>query len=253
MDFFKKVQKGMVIGATAILPGVSGGVLATVMGIYEPIINALSGFFKNIKKSTKFLLPIVLGAGIGFLVVGRIIFALMEHYENQSVLFFSGLVLGGMPALFRIAKSQGFKYQYIIATVLALLLSFVLSELSKIPINNPILRYFLGGGAYSFGSVVPGVSASFLLINMGIYKDIISSVTRPEILIPFSAGLILVTLILIRVISYIFKRFHSWAYFSAIGLLLASIISAFPPIMLPIIDIPLFLTGLFVGFLFINP
>ncbi len=253
MDFFKKLQKGAIIGAAAILPGVSGGVLATVMGIYEPVLNALSGFFKNIKKNTAFLFPIVFGGGIGFLLAGKIIFTLMEHCENQAVLFFSGLVLGGIPALFRLAKSEGFKKRYIIATVAALFLSFTLSELSKIPISNPALRYFLGGGAYSFGSVVPGVSASFLLINMGIYKDIVTALSRPEILIPFAAGLVLVTLLLIRVISYIFARFHGWAYFSAIGLLLASILSAFPPIMMPLIDIPLFLLGLLIGFLFINP
>lgn len=243
----------MVIGAAAILPGVSGGVLATVMGIYEPIMNALSGFFKNIKKSTAFLFPILLGALLGFFVVGKIIFTFMEHYENQSVLFFSGLVLGGIPALVSLAKAEGFKKRYLIAAAAAFFLSFMLSELAKIPVSNPTLRYFLGGGAYSFGSVVPGVSASFLLINMGIYKDILSALTRPEILIPFTLGFILVTLLLIRIISFIFIRFRGWAYFSAIGLLLASIFSAFPPIMMPVIDIPLFITGLLAGFLFINP
>ncbi len=251
MQFLRSGLKGAALGAAAILPGVSAGVLAAVMGIYEPVIEALSGFFGDIKKNTKFLLPLVLGGAVGFFLVGGVIFMLMKNYENRALLLFSGVVLGGMPSLFKTANAGGFKKRYYLAAVIAFFASLFLAELSKIPIENHLLRYFAGGGAYAFGSVVPGVSASFLLINMGIYKDIL--LAGPGILLPFAAGVAVVGVLLIRIIAVLFKKYRGWAYYAAIGLLLASILAAFPPITLPVIDIPLFIGGLLVGFLFINP
>lgn len=252
MRFLKNLFCGGVIGVAAILPGVSGGVLATVLGIYEPIISAISGFFKDAKKNFFYLLPFAVGGAAGFFIAGKLVFSLMSAYENQALFVFSGLVLGGMPALIATANSKGFKKRYLLAAFIAFFASFTLSELAQIPIRNEFLRYFAGGGVYAFGSIVPGVSASFILINMGIYKDIITSLTEPRIIIPFAVGAVLFAVLIIRAAAWLFKRFHGYAYYASIGLLTASIAAAFPAFDSPFTEIPLFSAALIIGFFFLG-
>lgn len=252
MKFIKKMCAGIIIGAAAILPGVSGGVLAATLGVYEPIMQALSGFFKDVRKNFLYLLPLAVGGVFGFLAVARLIGRIMDKYEAEALFVFSGLVLGGLPSLFKTANRGGFKKRYLLVLVLALFSSFFLGAISKIPIPGNFLKYFTGGILYSFGSVVPGVSASFLLINMGIYKNVILSFESPGIFVPFLLGFSAMTVLLVRGVSWLFSHFRGYALYASIGLLLASIISVAPPITKPILDIPLFLAGLFAGFFFLS-
>lgn len=253
MEFLKKTIKGIIVGTCAIMPGVSGGVIAAVLGIYEPIMEALANFFKNIKKNTLFLLPYVIGGAAGFLLFGKIIDFLMTHAQTQVLFLFAGLVIGGFPALIAEANNEGFKYRYLIFSAAAFLLMTASAQFLCMPIENSLLRYFTGGIVYSFGSIIPGVSASFILINMGIYREIISSLTSPGVLIPFAAGFAAASIILIKGVNFLFKKFHACAYYTVMGLLAASIITALPPVSNPVSDILILTAGILCGFFFINP
>lgn len=253
MNFIKDTVKGFVIGIGAITPGVSGGVLAAVLGVYEPIMEALANFFKNIRKNARFLLPYALGGALGFLLFSGIIDILMTHAETEVLFLFAGLVIGGFPALIAEANCEGFKYRYLIFTALAYILMTASSQFFSYPIENSFLKYFTGGGVYSFGSIIPGISASFILINMGIYKDIISSITNPSVMIPFIAGFIIISILLIKSVNFLFKKFHGYAYYTVMGLLAASIVTALPPLSNPVLDIFILISGILGGFFFINP
>lgn len=251
MIFFKKVILGFVVGTAAIIPGLSGGVLAAILGIYEPIMAALSGFFKNFKKNALFLLPYALGGVAGFVLLGGIIDFLMEYAETQVLFLFAGLVIGGFPALIREANKEGFKIHYLFVAAVAFFFMLSFGEILGNPPKTPFLKYLLGGTIYSFGSIIPGISASFILINMGIYREILSSLFMPQVILPFFLGFIITSIILIKGINYLFKRFHSYSYYCVLGLLLASIITALPAISNPLIDIPVLISGILLGFFII--
>ncbi len=249
MDFWGKILCGMAVGVGAVVPGVSGGVLAAVLGVYEPIMAALSGFFKDVKKNTLFLLPYIIGGGVGFLVFSGIIGLFMEHAERQMLFLFAGLVIGGFPSLAAEANRDGFKLRYMFAAAGAFFLMTAASPLFSFYIANPFLRYFAAGAAYSFGSVIPGISASFILINMGVYRELLVSIASPAVFIPFGAGFFAVTVMLIKAVDFLFRRYHAAAYYTVIGLLASSIVTAMPCISNPVADTAILVSGVVLGFL----
>ena len=98
--------KGFIMGIANIIPGVSGGTLAITLGIYEDLIGVLSNFLKNIKKNIKFLLPIGIGMIASILSLSKVINYCLEHFEIQTILFFIGLILGGLPLILKKAKEN---------------------------------------------------------------------------------------------------------------------------------------------------
>ena len=98
MNFFKSFIKGIAIGAGAILPGISSGVLCVIFGIYETLLNCVLNFFKNIKHNFKILFPIALGTFCGILLFGNILKYIFYAYPIQTKYIFIGLILGSIPA-----------------------------------------------------------------------------------------------------------------------------------------------------------
>ena len=248
MKFLRELFKGFVIGSGAIIPGVSGGVIAAVLGLYEPIMTALSNFFRNIRKNILFLLPYAIGGGIGFLLFSRIIGLFMNSCETEMLFLFSGLVIGGIPALIHEADKYGFKKHYLLFSAAAFIFALIFDNFATAPIENPYIRYNCGGSVYSFGTVIPGISASFIMINMGIYTDLLLSLHRLNVALPFFLGFMLMSIILIKAVSFIFAKFHAQSYYSVIGFLSASIFTAFSGFSNISLDICLFAIGIFVGF-----
>lgn len=105
--FLFKLLQGILIGLGAVLPGISGGVLCVVFGVYAPIMALLSNPFRAFKKYALTLLPIVIGMGIGFLGVSKALGILLKAYPDASVCLFVGLIIGMLPSLFREARSKG--------------------------------------------------------------------------------------------------------------------------------------------------
>ena len=96
--------KGFIMGIANIIPGVSGGTLAIILGIYEDFIGALSHFFKNFKKNLIFILPVGIGMLASFATMSNVIDYSLHHYTLATVMFFVGLVLGGIPLLLNKVK-----------------------------------------------------------------------------------------------------------------------------------------------------
>ena len=102
-----RVLQGMLIGVGAVLPGISGGVLCVVFGIYKPVMELLSSPVKKFKTHVPRLLPVIVGAALGFLGVAKVLAFFLEKYPDQSVCLFVGLIGGMLPSLFREAGEQG--------------------------------------------------------------------------------------------------------------------------------------------------
>lgn len=120
MNFIINCMKGMAIGAGAILPGISSGVLCVIFGIYETLLYSVLNFFKDIKKNTKFLFPLVLGGIIGVLLFSNALNYLFNIFPLQTRSIFIGLILGSIPSLTKeINKKAPFKAHYLLFTLFA--------------------------------------------------------------------------------------------------------------------------------------
>ena len=127
MSFLKDFSKGFLIGAGAILPGISSGVLCVIFGIYENLLNCVLNFFKNIKQNFKFLFPFAFGAFIGIVLLGNILKYLFFAYPIQIKFAFIGLILGSIPALIKTINSKiKFKPYYLSFTFFSLILAIFL-------------------------------------------------------------------------------------------------------------------------------
>lgn len=228
--------KGLAIGAGAIAPGVSGGALAVIFGIYEKITHAIGNIFKNFRKNLVYLLPYGLGAIIGVLGFSNIFKFLFKHYNVEIRYLFVGLMIGTFPSLFRSANKKGFRKIYLIFFILALVIttSFSLIENKAIDViadgNPSVFQLILYGVIVGVGTIIPGVSSSVVLIYLGSYEfvlDAIASLNIP-ILIPIGVGFILCFLLLSKAISMMFKKAYGLTHYSILGFVVGSIMPIFP-------------------------
>ena len=102
------LYKGVLIGSTMLVPGVSGGSMAMILGIYDQLINAVSDFFKDSKRNFFFLLLFVAGAGVGMLLLAKPILSLLESHPKAMGFLFIGAVAGGIPAVYAQANVKVF-------------------------------------------------------------------------------------------------------------------------------------------------
>jgi len=161
MKFLIEILKGIAIGAGAILPGISSGVLCVIFNIYEKLVNSILNFFKDTRKNLIFLFPIMLGIGIGIIIFSKLIIYLFENYQNQTKSIFTGLILGCLPTLLKKANSQkGFKLHYLLFMSITFLIGISSIFLEKFLSNNinyeSNILYLISSGFFmSAGVVIP--------------------------------------------------------------------------------------------------
>ena len=246
MKAIKNALKGMVIGIANIIPGVSGGTMMVAMGIYDKLIHCITHIFKEFKKSVLFLIPIAIGMGIA--VVGGTlgIEALFENFPVQTNLLFVGLIVGGLPAIWKNVKGKSIRFGHILALLafFALVVGMALLgekegaavDLSLSIVN--VLKLFGVGVITAATMVIPGVSGSMVLLLIGYYNPIVSAIndflraltafdmngilTGVGILMPFGIGVIVGILAIAKLIEFIFNKFPLYAYWAIIGLIVAS-------------------------------
>lgn len=242
----KMILKGVVIGVANIIPGVSGGTMAVSMGIYDKIIHAATHLVSEFKKSMKILLPILIGAVLGLVVVARLIQMMFDRVPFQTNLLFIGLIIGGLPAMAKKVKGQSIRLSHILSCVLffALVVGFAAigesegaaADLSFNLVN--VLKLFGVGVIASATMVVPGVSGSMVLMIIGYYNPVLNEVNRfidnlaafnvpglldgCMVLVPFGIGVVVGIFAIAKIIEIIFEKFPYIAYWAIIGLIVAS-------------------------------
>ena len=238
-SFLLKLLCGIVIGIGGVLPGVSGGVMAISLGLYEDTIRAISGFFRDIKKNFLYLLPLAIGMGIGVLLTSNVVKVALEHYEAPLLALFSGFVLGSIPELFDEVKGmwtfgKPSRIKCIIAMICGLIfvLLFAFGETSVVSNDtagtlNPVTA-LIGGAILSIGVVIPGVSSSFLLIFVGLYGAVLSTIAGVmDLSILFSSGL---GAALIKLVHLALDRHRAVTYAVIIGFVVGSVLLIQPTV-----------------------
>ena len=182
----KNILKGIVIGLANVIPGVSGGTMMVSMGIYDKLIHCITHLFSEFKKSLRFLVPIFIGIGIAAVVVPFGIEFLFANYPFQTNLLFIGLIIGGLPAVWKKVKGSSVRVGHIIACILFFALVAGLALVGETEGNAADLSFSLISVIKLFGvgivasatMVIPGVSGSMMLLLMGYYHPILETITN---------------------------------------------------------------------------
>lgn len=238
------ILKGFILGIANVIPGVSGGTIAVVLGIYERIIDLLSDFRNKIKENIKFLFLIIIGLVISILLFSNIIGYLLNKYTFATILFFIGFIVGGMPSLFKNVKTKKSIKDYavfFIAFLIVMLMTFIVPNTSDksleiLNLSTGIILFILGViGAASM--ILPGISGSFVLMLFGYYNTIINSIrdlTRFNnvihniiILGIFGIGVLLGIVSMSKLIKKLLNKYEVTMYMGIIGFVISSSISIF--------------------------
>lgn len=251
MNFLVDLIKGVFVGIANVIPGVSGGTMAVSFGIYDKLLNAISSLIKSFKKSFLTLLPIILGMVIGIVGFTYIIPWLLANFPFATSCAFTGLIIGGIPAILRSLKDgwQSEEKKSLLVNILVFLVLLAIA-MTMVFLNGDsesgialtasagmIVKIFFMGIIASATMVIPGVSGSLVLMILGYYFGVINSVkqfvealrtlnlqgmlNQLYILIPFAIGCVLGIFFISKLINYLLHHFAS-ATFSGIFALVAS-------------------------------
>lgn len=240
------VIKGIFIGIANIIPGVSGGTLAVSMGVYSKIIEAINQIRRDFKNSVKTLSPYLIGMIIGIAALSFVIQFLFENYEMPTISCFIGLVLGGVPLILGKVKDEKVKPTHMISFLFMLALIIVptliaieTTAIQAVELNIGTILILLGLGIISAATmVIPGVSGSMILMMLGYYQFIISTIKNTIeaffhldiatigngilVLLPFAIGIVLGIIIISKIISKLFQKYPNATYWGILGLIVAS-------------------------------
>lgn len=238
MNFISNCLKGLFIGAGAIIPGISSGVLCVIFGIYEKLLDSILYFFKNIKENIKFLFPILLGTIIGILLFSNILNYLLYKFPIQTKSIFIGLIIGTLPSLVKeINSKRTFKINYIIFTIVALIIgiSTVILENTLMVSSIKSLNFFyliLCGFTMSVGIIIPGISSTIILMLLGVYSTYLTSISSLylPVLIPIGIGLFFGCIVCMKITKYLLEKFYSQTFYTIIGFTIGSTFILLPEI-----------------------
>lgn len=233
--------KGALIGAANTIPGVSGGTLAVVTGIYDRLVDAIAHFFGGTggwRANLRFLIPIALGVAVGILGFARVVDFFLQRYPDQTAFFFIGLILGSLPFIVKTGFGGRLRWSYLPPGLItfAVLLSMALA--GRPPQSEPIttvtaltaLVLFGGGLVSSATMVIPGISGSFILLVIGLYSTLIAAARDINLAVlgVFAVGAGVGIILISKFISFLLARFHGVTYAAIVGLVLGSVVTLWP-------------------------
>ncbi len=236
------VIKGFFIGIANLIPGISGGTIAIVLGIYDKLIDSISHLFSKLKENIKFLTPIFIGLVISILTMSRVISFALENWLFPTVLFFIGAIMGGIPMLHGKIKNTKMDFKsyivFVISFTVIILLTFAGGD-SEVSFESlSILGYvklFLVGVVSAATMIVPGVSGSAVLMTLGYYAPILAVVKNLTdfsmlahnlaICIPFGIGVVIGIFAVAKLIEFLFKKYEKQTYYGVLGFVTSSILA----------------------------
>lgn len=219
-----------------IIPGVSGAILATSLGVYEKGLSILSNLKTELLKNIKFLFPICLGIIIAMIFGSKLIIICLNKYYLITMLCFMGMIIGGVkPIVNKVYKN--FDKKNLIIFLVSFFAIILLSLVDIQNNHNNIFTYFLSGVSEAISTIVPGISGTALLMVIGTYNAVMNSFANllifelfwenMVVLLPFSIGLIIGIIVVAKIINILFKKYKVGTYYAIIGFSLASIVLMF--------------------------
>ena len=240
LNYIKKIIAGIAVGIANVIPGVSGGTIAVVFGVYSDLIGAASLDIKTIKANFKIYLCLFGGMGLGVLLFARLFRLVYERFPIQTNFFFVGLIVGSIFIIFDLVRekekeSSFTKVSKIVWFFIGLSIMLALyffkgaaasstAAIETLSLGNFILL-FLIGFAGAAAMVIPGISGSFILLILGAYYTVIKAITdfNIPVLIPIGLGVLTGFILSARLIGFLMEKFPKITYAFILGLVAGSI------------------------------
>lgn len=236
-------SKGLLIGASMLVPGVSGGTMAIILGIYDELISSINNFFKDFKKSFFFLMQFCIGAGIGFVLFARLISTALDKYELPMMYLFIGAILGGIPLLIKQTEiKKDNKKQIVFGAIAGLLGLGLVLALERLPESSVefgasitpklLAMQVITGFIIAIALVLPGISTSHMLLVLGMYPAFLSALENPFDNILFlgflGVSVVIGVFVITRPLELAMKKYPQLTYCAIIGFVAGSVITVFP-------------------------
>jgi putative membrane protein len=233
--------RGVLMGSADIVPGVSGGTMALITGIYAHLVESISkikfGFLKPLFKGDfkgfwnqmleeidfKFFIPLVLGIGIAFLTLAKVVTYCMDVHTALTYSFFLGLIIASAVILFR--KLNEINLKNIIFVLIGAVLTFIFVSLNPIAANHSLIVIFISGMIAICAMILPGISGSFLLLLLGQYEYMLNALHHLQIvdIIVFVVGALIGILGFSKILNYLLKNYEKVTMAFLIGVMLGSL------------------------------
>ena len=229
--------KGIVIGASMLIPGVSGGTIAIILNVYDDLISSISSFFKETKESIITLLTVGGGAVVGIILFSKAILFVTNTFRMPMMFLFLGAALGSVPMLYRKAQIKKFSFSVLLyptlGALLVLLIEMIPQNALKIDPNAGIISYIIlvaAGIVLSVALVLPGISVSYMLLILGIYETTLTAIEQMQIafLVALVFGVALGICLSTRLLEKAMKNYPQATYLLIIGFVLVSLREIFP-------------------------
>ncbi|NLG23880.1 MAG: DUF368 domain-containing protein [Clostridiales bacterium] len=244
-DWILRFVKGIFIGSGFILPGISGGALAAVFGVYERMIAFLADLRRDFMGNVRFFLPVVLGMGLGIFLLSFALSFLLGEYEHIMMWFFIGCIVGTLPSMIGHASKKGVKPGHLaFMAVTCVAFSVLLFNIqwasdaaqaagaSAAPQSGGLdaLKWLGSGGLIGLGAILPGLSPSNLLESMGLLLPMSDGIKHlnPIVIVPLIVGAAAVVLLLSKLMKALFERAYAAINFFILGVVAASTIVIVP-------------------------
>ncbi|RSJ73519.1 DUF368 domain-containing protein [Streptococcus cristatus] len=229
ISWIARVLKGMIIALGFILPGVSGGVLAAILGIYERMIRFLAHIKENFIENVLYFTPVAIGMVLGIAAFSYPVNLLLDNYKVIVLWGFAGAIIGTIPSLIKESVKESDRDR---ADTVTFWLSFILSGVFLYSLNGMVgtlpanfLSFVLAGALIALGILIPGLSPSNLLLILGLYSPMLTGFKRLDLFgtfLPIGIGGALALILFSKAMDYILKHYHSRVYHFIIGIVLSS-------------------------------
>ena len=225
---------GALIGAGAILPGVSGGVLAVAFDLYRPFMEVLTSPRTAIPRYWKWFLPLALGWAVGFLGFAKGIAACMDISTTVTTWLFIGLIVGTVPSLYREAGKEGRTLSAWVSFFLCALAVFTglfyMGRVAEFHVEPNFWWYNFCGVLWGMGIVIPGMTSSSVMMALDLYQPMLEGLARLDLLVLSAAlpGMFLTILLLARLVTWFFRVHYPIAFHGILGFVIASTLAIVP-------------------------
>lgn len=241
IETFLIFLRGLFMGSADIIPGVSGGTIALITGIYERLINAISrinfkfvlylfkGDFKKFKQSLveeidfALFIPLLLGIGIAVLTMSKVISFLLVTYPAATFAFFFGLILAS--AIFVYKHVDELNLKNIVFLIIGFIFAIIFVGLNPIQANHSLPIIFISGAIAICAMILPGISGAFMLLLLNQYEYMINVLNHMQFveIITFCLGALIGILSFSRFLNYLLKHHKSVTMAFLVGLMIGTL------------------------------